>query len=87
MNDDGNRWMSANTAYFTSLRAHPSHYWHWFYMKILCNVWDATESEIWPWLPLGFDGVLKVLILKNHRSRDSSSSCFSITFLIMNITS
>ena len=48
VHDNGNRWMSANTAYFTSLRAHPSHYWHWFYMKILCNVWDATESEILP---------------------------------------
>ena len=43
VHDDGKCWMSANTAYFTSPRAHPDQYWHWLYTKILCNVWDARN--------------------------------------------
>ena len=32
--------------FFTDLRAHPGHHSHLPYMKILYNVWDATECEI-----------------------------------------
>ena len=47
VNDDGYRLMSANIAhYFTDLRARPGHRSHWPYMKILYNVWDAMECEI-----------------------------------------